>query len=333
MSFAPKPALVAVAAVILIGVVDYITGPMLSMSVFYLVPTAWVTAQAGRRAGLAIAALSAVAALMADVVLQAHYRHRAIAAWNAVIMLTTLAVVVELVHRVRQEAVSARDAERRSREFLASAAHQLRTPLAGIRSSVDALLLGGEADPEQEQLLVNLSREAARAGRQIGSLLRVARLDQHEPVPFRGVEVVDVVRAEVARAAAAAPALAWDVEPEVPGICARCNRDAISEALANLLDNARRHARARVVVAVRVVDDHLEIVVGDDGAGLPPGQADLAFQRFVSLDGQGGNGLGLPIARGIAEAHGGTLDYRGGAFVISVPLDSTSARSGGPGAT
>jgi signal transduction histidine kinase len=318
---------VAVAAVAAIGLVDYLTGPMLSLSVFYLVPTAWVTVQAGRKAGLVVAGLSGAAAVGADVLTQVHYTHRVVAAWNAVLMLITLVVVVELIHRVRRQALAALDAERRSREFLASAAHQLRTPLAGIRSTVDALMLGegvesgsgGDTDGEQEQLLLNLNREASRAGRQISSLLRVARLDQHEPVPFRTAAVADVVAAEVERAAAAGSALTWDVDTGGTPITCRCNPDAIGEALANLFDNARRHARQRVLVQVCATDDCVDIVVRDDGGGLPAGATEAAFQRFVSLDGQGGTGLGLPIARGIAEAHGGTLAYLGGGFVLSLP--------------
>jgi two-component system, OmpR family, sensor kinase len=62
----------------------------------------------------------------------------------------------------------------------------------------------------------------------------------------------------------------------------------------------------------------VEIAVIDDGSGLPSGSVAPAFERFVSLDGHGGSGLGLPIARGIAEAHEGTLSYEDGAFVISL---------------
>ena len=309
----------AVAAVAVIGGLDYVTGPMLSLSVFYLLPAAWATLRAGRPAGLVVAGLSGLAAVTADVVTQVHYRHRAIAAWNAGLTIITIVVVVELVSRVRRQALVALDAERRSQEFLASAAHQLRTPLAGIRASVDALLLGGDADPEQEQLLVNLNREATRAGRQINSLLRVARLDQHEPVPFRSAPIADVVRAEVQRAAAASPGLAWVVEVEQEPADARCNPDAIAEAVSNLLDNARRHAHSRVVASVRGGGDSIQIVVRDDGPGLPAGKVDAAFDRFVSLDGHGGTGLGLPIASGIAVAHGGTLGYRDGAFIIGLP--------------
>jgi len=312
---APVAAVVAVGA---IGVLDYATGPLPSMSAFYLVPAAWVTAVAGRRAGYLVAALSGVSGALSDVILQPHYGHRTAAAWNVAIMLVTLVVVVELVDQLRRREIAARDAERQGREFLAFAAHQLRTPLASIRSTVDALVVTDGAEADREQLLGGLARESARAGRLVTSLLRVARLDQHEPLPLRSVDIAELARGEVRRAETTWPLIAWDFADDGP-VDAVCNPDALSEAIAALIDNARRHARTRVTLAVRPIGDSVEIAVTDDGPGLPVGQEDAAFHRFVSLDGRGGSGLGLPIVRGIAAAHHGTLAYEGGRFVIRLP--------------
>ena len=74
---------VAIMAVAAIGLVDYATGPLWSMSAFYLIPGAWVTAIAGRKTGYALAALSGVSGAVSDVILQPRYGHRAVAAWNA----------------------------------------------------------------------------------------------------------------------------------------------------------------------------------------------------------------------------------------------------------
>jgi signal transduction histidine kinase len=71
----------------------------------------------------------------------------------------------------------------------------------------------------------------------------------------------------------------------------------------------------------------IEIAVSDDGPGLPNGTAERAFERFVSLDGEGGSGLGLPIARGLIESQGGRLVYERGKFVIRLP----NRRSAGDG--
>ena len=100
---------------------------------------------------------------------------------------------------------------------------------------------------------------------------------------------------------------------------------------ANLLDNATRHARSHVVVAVRAGDGTAELTVADDGPGVPADEAERIFERFARLDdarsaGEGGAGLGLAIAREIAERHGGTLTldatHREGALRPAAPLGS-----------
>ena len=305
----------AVLAVAVIGLVDFYTGPLWEMSAFYLLPVAGITVVGGRRAGYSLAALSCIAGMLSDVVFQAG--HRDVAAWNVAFMVETLIIVVELVARLQQRAVEARDAERRGREFLAYAAHQLRTPIAAIRSTVEALVVSGDED--RDQLLTSIARESARAGRLVNALLRVARLDQHEALPRVPTDVVGVVNAEVQRLQTAASPLVWQVDAPEAGVVTVGDPESLAEAMAALLDNARRHARTRVTVGVRALGDTVEVAVSDDGPGLPPGSGETAFDRFVSLDGRGGTGLGLPIARGIAEAHGGTLTYEDKAFVVRLP--------------
>jgi len=316
---------VLVGVIALIGMADYLTGPLWSMSVFYLVPTAIGTLLAGRRLGLLLTSLSGLSGLLSDVVLQPRYHHRAVAAWNVLFMVVTLIVVVELIHRSRQMAMDALRAEERGREFLAVAAHQLRTPLAGIRCTTDALMMAPDIDVAEQELLAALVRETDRGGRLVRSLLRVARLDQHETLPLQTADLGLLARAESARAAGTWPHLEWSCDiPDVP-VLATCSADALAEAVANLLDNAHRHAHSRVLVAVRENGGQAEIVVHDDGPGLSSGSVTSAFSRFVSLDGHGGTGLGLPIAQGIAGAHGGTLDYDDGSFFLRVPT-RTKAR-------
>jgi len=324
---AVDPLLAAAAGVVTIaaiGVVDDVTGPLWSMSVFYLVPVAVATGVAGRRVGAALAALSALSGLLSDVVLQPHYAHRTVAAWNVMFMFCTLLVVVELVDRLRRRALEARQAELRGREFLAFAAHQLRTPIAAIRSTADALVVSGREGPEHEELLRAITSESARAGRLVNSLLRIARLDQHEPLPLRQADLAGLVEAEVQRARARAGMIEWSLVSD-GAIDVFCNPESLGEAVAALLDNAQRHARERVSVLVRAVDGAAEVTVSDDGPGLPAGKAAAAFDRFVTLDGGGGSGLGLPIARGIAEAHGGSLHYADGRFTIRVPSHTRPA--------
>lgn len=210
-----------------------------------------------------------------------------------------------------------RSSELASRRFLADAAHQLRTPAAGIRASV-ATMLRTDSPEEREQLLDNLAAETARMSRLLSSLLRVARLDAGEPGTRAPVDVGHLARAIVDRRRPRYPSLRFEVAAPDP-VEAVVDAQAIEEALDNLVDNASRFARATVSVAVEDEPDGARIVVDDDGPGVPVADRERIFQRFVSLDGAGGSGLGLSIARGIAEAHRGELVATDGGFVLWLP--------------
>ena len=302
--------------VAVLGLADYATGPVLSLALFYLVPTAIGTAMAGRRAGFALAVESGVVSTVAASFSQSH--DELVFVLNGVLLLLTLSVLVVLIAAVREAALLASVSARQRREFLAYAAHQLRTPLAGIRASTDALLVGG-ATAQQERLLVNLSREAERAGKLLSSLLQMARVDQGEVPPLQSVDIVELCRVELDRprpgSTVATELVLRDGRPDHSML----SGEATKNALANLLDNARRHARSRVTVEVATTATTIEVAVSDDGPGLPGGTEERAFERFVSLDGEGGSGLGLPIARGLIEAQGGRLTYEKGRFVIRLP--------------
>jgi len=230
-------------------------------------------------------------------------------------MLDSLQEAVDTAQTAERDA---RLAESRSRRFLADAAHQLRTPVAALRALVDSLLR--VRDPgEQERLLDNLARETARMSRLVSSLLRVAEIDRGEARARVTTDLTVLVDEEVARAREFAPNLEVEHRRGAASVTVVADVDSLREGVSNLLDNARRHATRRVMV--ESFDDGLiaGVRVGDDGPGLPAGSEEAAFERFVMLDGRGGSGLGLPIARGIARAHGGDLVYREGWFVLTLP--------------
>ncbi|HVE46576.1 MAG TPA: PAS domain S-box protein [Acidimicrobiales bacterium] len=220
-----------------------------------------------------------------------------------------------------EAAAEAREAEARGRDFLADAAHQLRTPTAGIRACAEALLRHPSFPPEAEGVIAEMMAETSRAARLIGALLQMARLDQGGAVAPAPCDVAAVCREEVQRARSLAPGL--EIHTHVAGLSdekPEVDADALKEILANLLDNARRHAGSRVDVTVATTGHDLEIRVADDGPGVRAEMVERIFDRFVSLDGKGGSGLGLPIARGLARAHGGDLTYEDREFVLRMPL-------------
>lgn len=213
-----------------------------------------------------------------------------------------------------------REAQATSRRFVADAAHQLRTPMTGVMASAEALLRG--ASPElRDELLANLVRETSRAARLIADLLKLARVDDGAPLQVAHVDFVALCRDEMGRAFSLAPHL--DVVLRAPGLewWVRVDDNMVREILANLLDNARRHARSEIVVALEAVERGIEVRISDDGPGVAPDVVERIFERFVSLDGLGGSGLGLAIARDLARSHGGDLRYEGGEFVLHLAVD------------
>jgi len=314
----PLVAVSAAVAVAVIAVVDYATGISMSLSVFYLVPTAVAAVIVGTRTGFAIAVESAIVWALADGLIEPRDQSIALQVWNGALRFATLSFVVVLLAALQRSLERARESERRSREFLAFAAHQLRTPVAGLQTTAEALVLQAER-ASRERLLSNLAREASRVGRLVNALLRVARIDQGESIERRLASIVALCEEEVARVRHVSTLELRVLAREgVPPVSMLATHD-VGEVLANLLDNARRHARATVDVVVSASGADLVIEVRDDGPGLPPGTEDRAFERFVSLDMHGGSGLGLAIARGLAERHGGSLVYEVGAFVLRLP--------------
>ncbi|WP_432934579.1 sensor histidine kinase [Microbispora sp. CA-135349] len=147
--------------------------------------------------------------------------------------------------------------------------------------------------------------------------------------PPRGkgrADLTELVRAEISSRATRKPVLLR----LVPGVAVHAVEHEIHRLLGNLLDNAQRHARSRVLVEVRQEGVHAELAVSDDGGGIAETDRERVFEPFTRLDesrsrSQGGPGLGLTIAREIVRTHGGTIGVEdaaeGGArFVVRLPL-------------
>lgn len=208
----------------------------------------------------------------------------------------------------------ARTAEGRTREFLADAAHELRTPITGVRAAAETLLQSGTSlDPDQrERLEVLLVREAERAGQLVSDLLAAARLDTGVDLVRAPVSLAELAAAEVERARL----LRADATVQLQGadVVVRADRDRLAAIIRNLVNNALKAAGAQgqVTLTVRREPGNALLEVADSGPGVPPRDRELIFERLVRLDtgrdtDTGGSGLGLAIARGYARAHGGDL--------------------------
>jgi PAS domain S-box-containing protein len=210
----------------------------------------------------------------------------------------------------------ARVSEARSRRFLSDAAHHLRNPVAGIRACAETLLRGPDPDGA-ERLLAEIVWETSRTSRLVDRLLRLARLEQGEPLMFAPRNIVELCQDEVERARSLAPHLAIVMTAEDPLVLPLDAR-AVREIMGNLLENACRHAVARIDVSVVKGPRGAIVQVADDGPGLPEGEGAHVFEPFVSIDGKGGAGLGLTVSRALARAHGGDLRWEGGTLVLNL---------------
>jgi len=315
----------AALSVALIGLLDATLGSNAPSVVFYLLPVAAATVLASTWAGYALAAASAGAWVFADTVVY-NERDLLVALWSGVLRAMTISVVVFLLGALRSALIEAAASRQRTEDFLATAAHQLRTPIAGLRASAEALAV--EVDPDRRgRLTNNLVDSSDRTGRLLTSLLRLSHIDRVPATEELGAaDLAGVCRAETESAGLRFPEIRFECHgPD--SLHVPVSLPAIGEAIANLLENAGRHAVARVRLDLRTEIDQVIVEVSDDGPGVPPGMEHIVFDRFVSVDGLGGCGLGLPIARGLIESQHGGLHYAGTArFRATLPISGLSGR-------
>jgi len=243
----------------------------------------------------------------------------------------------EMLDELEGAEARAQQAEERTRAFLADAAHELRTPIAGVQAAAETLLHhDDQLDHEERQhLQVLLVREAERAGALISNLLTAARLDAGIDLDLAPVSLRTLVHSEIDRVRLVHPEVT--VTMSGPEVVARADAAKVSSILRNVIDNAMRAAgpQGQVHVVVREHDQFAITEIWDSGPGVPPSERERIFERLVRLDhgranDTGGSGLGLAIARGFARAHGGDLtceDPRGiGAmFRLVLPLEPRQA--------
>ncbi len=217
-----------------------------------------------------------------------------------------------------------RRAEQR-RRFLAGASHELLTPLAGLRAQLEEARLH-PAETDVTELVDCSLRDVDRLQAVVSDLLLLLKAGAKPPLGRRAADLAELVRTEVSCRAHRSPVLLR----LIPGVAVHAVEHEIHRLLGNLLDNAQRHARSRVLVEVRQEDAHAELAVSDDGGGVAEADRERVFEPFTRLEesrgrGRGGSGLGLTIAREIVRAHGGTIGVEdaaeGGArFVVRLPL-------------
>ncbi|MGI9254333.1 MAG: PAS domain S-box protein, partial [Thermomicrobiales bacterium] len=247
-----------------------------------------------------------------------------------------MARALELQQQANEELVTL--AKDRS-EFLAMLAHDLRTPLTAILGLSDILRIREDIEPEVARYLGSISTNASRLSRLISEMLsaesvesRLGRIDLEES----DLNALVAAAADTVEAAWPGRTIQLDLDPTLP--CPHVDRDSILRALTNLMANAFTHSPddGQVRVVTRQSDDVIAVDVIDRGIGIPEDRIAGIFDRHIRVRSHAdreveGFGLGLPIVRAIARAHGGdvavaSVEGEGSTFTFTLPVSEEQRR-------
>ena len=231
--------------------------------------------------------------------------------------------VTPLVSSVNDLLMRLKDSIATQKRFLADAAHQLKTPLAGLRMQADLAQREGANAEDLKQSLRQIGRSSIRATRTVNQLLALARAESsgtvisHKPCDLAQL-TMEVVRDFLPRAMDKQIDLGYEgAEPGSAGVRIDGNPTLLTEMIRNLIDNAINYtpssqAKPGVITARVLVDPFSHVLVlqvEDNGTGIAPAERELVFQPFYRVLGTeaDGSGLGLPIVREIARQHHATI--------------------------
>jgi PAS domain S-box-containing protein len=241
-----------------------------------------------------------------------------------------------------------READRRKDEFIATLSHELRNPIAPVRNAVAVLKRGGTSEADREAARDIIDRQMRHLGRLIDDLLDVSRIARgklivrRERVTLAAVldHAIETVRPQLAHR------LSRSLPPEPIELDADFVR--LAQVFANLLDNACKYTPAggRILIEARPTGRRVEVTVRDEGIGIAPERLPRVFDAFAQGDAgttraHGGLGIGLSLARNLAELHGGSIEARspgvggGSTFIVHLPVAEPAlpqgSRDGAPG--
>jgi two-component system, OmpR family, sensor histidine kinase KdpD len=253
-------------------------------------------------------------------------------------MLAALIGLADLLLDRRRAALEAERArgfeasDRLKAAILSSLSHELKSPIASLRAGLTALLVPQAGlQPDQQELLVDLDREATRLDRLVGDMLALSRLEaglELDKEPHGFAELVGTALHQL-RSDLKGHELAVDVPDDLPPV--EVDELQVGRVLTNLLENALEWAPPTGAIAVGAVarEAFLEAWVENDGPAIAPVDLDRVFETFWTRRARG-SGLGLAICKRVVEAHGGTIHAenrrRGPRFTFTLPLARVIAK-------
>jgi PAS domain S-box-containing protein len=228
-----------------------------------------------------------------------------------------------------------RQADRRKDEFLATLAHELRNPLAPIRTGIELLRQAGGDARLTARVQATLERQTAQLVRLVDDLLDVSRITSGKmDLQREDVELAGLVRSALEASAPQIDAKEQELVVALPEAPVWLDADPVrlSQVLANLLNNAAKYSprRGRIELSAEVGDGEVTIEVADSGPGIPAPLRERIFDMFVQLPGDDGHfrsglGIGLTLVKSLVEMHGGSVraadrpGSTGSAFVVRLP--------------
>ncbi|MEI6045364.1 MAG: ATP-binding protein [Chloroflexota bacterium] len=270
--------------------------------------------------------------------LPAHYTHNKIGkgtdeVWQLVQAFNRMLDQIEAAFLAQKRS------EARTRQFVADASHELRSPLTVLGGYLDVLLMGAKDDPvKAQEIITSMRREIDRLSRLVIDLLTLTRLDAGKSIKLEAVSLAEVLDRAVANIIMLAGKRRVELLLPDPFVQIRGDSDQLYRAVFNLLDNAVRYTspQGRIELKLALVEEtvgipsQVIISVKDNGSGITPEQLPHIFERFYRADRsrtrQTGNaGLGLAIVKGIIEAHSGEVAVtsqvgEGTCFSLTLPV-------------
>jgi signal transduction histidine kinase len=343
---------------ILLGYIDYVTGPDLSFVIFYLIPTALVTWFAGKGPGILISIVSAVTWIVSDFMAKSQYSHFFIPYWNMVIecsvfflvvyvfsaLKTVLAREEELNLKLKQNIQKITDLNKELEMFNHTVSHDLRTPLiviGGFAKRLQKKYSGNLDDTAREELNI-IQENTQRMSRLIDDLLAFSRSERQQ------------IKSEVVDMSKIAKTIVEELKVLTSGKTSIYIKDIpvvygdpimLRQVLYNLITNAIKFTKykekAIIEIGCTIDNNEHNYYVKDNGSGFDMKYADKlfgVFQRLHNSEEFEGTGIGLTIVQRIVNRHGGRVWAEGkidegATFYFSLPNKGLGSGTGGVPAT
>ena len=349
--------ILSVLGLVLIGVFDYLTGPEIAFSIFYLVPISFAVWYAGLPIGVSLCILGSCIWLYLDIMTGLQYKSETVHYWNALVrfgfflmfslVLNARRLTERRLENARNEAenlatrlqeanTKIQEAMESKSRFTSMVSHELRTPLTAIKEGIAIVLDGsaGNINQDQHEFLELAKRDVDRLHRLINDVLDFTKLEsgkttfKMEDVLFRNL-ILEVVNSLKSVAINRDLFLEHEIDPAL--VVVYCDGDRIQQVITNLLNNAIKFTKRGGVTLQATLEAHqVKVSIKDTGIGIRPEHTHKLFQRFeqvnsISYREPGSTGLGLAICREIIEEHGGKIwvesdGSTGSKFIFTFPL-------------